>query len=174
VHSAYKDKLERRSGACLACGREFTGGETIVSAIFLPEGEEAFARKDLCPDCFEKAEAEPFSIWRGTQPLPVEDKHRVDFDLALRFLAKLVEEAEEDREGLVYVLTLLLSRKRRVKVLETKRERLVVSVPGDEEDAVVEIPVPTIDGETAEQVQLQLAELFGFAPPAPPETPAEA
>ena len=72
------------------------------------------------------------------------------------------------------MLTLLLSRKRRVKVLETKGDRLVVSVPGDEEDAVVEIAVPTIDAEAAETIQRQLAELFGFAPPEAADSPAEA
>jgi hypothetical protein len=183
VQSTYKDKLDRRSGACHACDRQFTGGETIVSAIFRAEGDEAFSRRDLCAECFEKSEVEPYSVWRGTQPLPVEEKHRVDFDLARRFLSRLIADAEEGREGLVYVLVLLLGRKRRVKVLETRRgptgERLVVSVPGDEEDAVVEVAAPTITAESAERIQAQLAELFGFAPPpsAEPEAadpPAEA
>ena len=183
MHSTYKDKLDRRAGACLECAKEFAGGDTIVSAVFRAEGQEEFVRRDLCSACFEAAEAEPFSVWRGTHPPPVEDQHRVDFDLALRFLAKLVEEPEEGREGLVYVLALLLSRKRRIKVLETRRtaggETLVVSVPGDEEDAVVEIEAPTITPEAVDRVQAQLAELFGFEPPpaaetATPDSPAEA
>jgi len=183
VHGAYKDKLDRRAGACLECAKVFAGGDTIVSAIFREEGQEQFARRDLCSACFEAVEAEPFSVWRGTHPPPVEDQHRVDFDLALRFLAKLIAEPEEGREGLLYVLTLLLIRKRRVKVLETRRrggvETLVVSVPGDEEDAVAEMEAPAITAEAVDRVQAQLAELFGFEPPpaaesATPDSPAEA
>ena len=175
-------KIRKRSAQCEACERPFEAGAMIVSLIS-EEGEEAFSRRDLCESCSADATAGAYSVWRGRQPPPPEDPHRLDFDLAMDFLDRLVKEADPAREGLVYTLTLLLSRKRRVKIRETRRmkdgELLSVVLPRPEEDEVVSVRAPRLTGQDVDRLQAELAALFGFAtagpeeasetPPDPPE-----
>ena len=79
-------------------------------------------------------------------------------------MAKLIREGDERRAGLVYTLTLLLSRKRRVKILETTRDRgsevMSVLVPGDEEDETHSVPVPILNAEEVDRIQAEIEVLF--------------
>ena len=157
-------RLTRRARACMGCERLFEEGEAIVSAVF--SGDEGFSRRDVCERCFEGAEG-AFSHWRSRQPADQREAHRLDLDLAREFLCKLVEQADPERRGLIYTLTLLLSRKRRVKITSTRRtaegETLSVLVPRAESDDVeVEVAVPGLSDEDVTALQAELAELFGF------------
>jgi len=162
-------RLQKRSAACGKCERPFEAGATIVSLI-RELGDEGFERTDLCEACSADAAAGAYSVWRAQQPAPPEDPHRLDFDLALEFFDRLVREADPAREGLVYTLTLLLSRKRRVKIRETRRvkdgEILSVVLPRAEEDETVSVRAPRLTNEDVDRLQGDLARLFGFAPEA--------
>ena len=165
-------KLDRRSATCTGCGREFAPGEAIVSAI--RQAKAGFLRSDSCESCAQGAPP-AFSVWRGHHPEPVEDPHRLDFELAGEFLADLLEQQGDQQAGLAYVLTLLLARKRRLKILATRDldggEELEILLPRPEEDRTLKVAVPRLDSGAIEAVQTRLAELFGFASP-PPGKPA--
>jgi hypothetical protein len=167
-----------RARVCAATGEPFDEGSMVVSAIYL-EGD-AFVRRDYAADRFPGPE-EAFSVWKSQIPIKAEEEQfKLDFDLAGGFLEKLVAEADPQREGLVYVLTLLLSRKRRVKILKTAalpegEQLLTVRIRGAEEDQEVQVRAPRLDAETVAALQQELAELFGFAEPEPePEPDADA
>lgn len=159
-------RIRKRARACTKCETPFAAGDLIVSTI--REGEEGFVRDDLCESCHGEG-GTAFSTWRSRQPPEREESKRLDYDLALRFLDRLLAEADPAREGMVYALTLLLSRKRRVKIRDTRRlpdgELLVVQVPRDEDDEVVQVRAPALDDAEADRLQNELAELFDFAPP---------
>lgn len=166
-------KLGRRAPECAATGRTFEEGEEIVSAIFLTD-DEGFERRDYGVDAFESID-DSFSFWRSRVPVTVEDERRLDFDLALEFFQRLRAEAEPERETLVYLLGLLLGRKRKLKmkgfVRRPEGEILRLVVRGAEEDEEVEIPVPNVGPEDAERLQADLNRLFGIAVPEEPEAP---
>lgn len=168
-------KIRKRAPACMESGRPFEPGDVIVSAIYPDPESEGFVRKDVLEQEFVH-DGSAFSFWKTVHEEEPSDERRVDFDLALSFLDRLIREADPAREGLVYTLTLLLSRKRRVKIKETRRlpdgELLTVLVPGAEEDQLVQVRAPTLDDEQVENLQSQLAELFDFGD-GPSDEPAE-
>ena len=100
----------------------------------------------------------------GTLPEAREEGRKLDFGLARDFLGRLLRQADPQRAGLAYALVLLLSRKRRIKIDETRRtkegEILVVTLPGDEEDETFEIEAPSLDAEEVSRIQGELELLF--------------
>ena len=161
-------KIRKRATECEVSGKVFEPGDVIVSAIY-EDGEE-FVRKDMTEECFAKEEHASFCFWRSRHPEPPAPQQRLDYDLAQTFFDRLVREADPAREGLVYTLTLLLSRKRRVKIKETRRlpegDLLGVVVPRPEEDELVQVRAPHLTSDEVDDLQTELATLFGFAPPA--------
>ena len=160
-------KIGKRARACMACEKEFGPGDAIVSAIY--ESGEEFTRRDVCEACFPEGR-DCYSHWlTREQPVP-EDPHRLDYNLALTFLDRLLWEADPARAGLTYVLALLLSRKRRVKIRETRQlpegELLLVDVRRPEQDERVQIRAPRLAEGEEDRLQAELEELFGFAKPA--------
>lgn len=158
-------KLRKRADACAVTGRPFQPGETVVSAIY-DDPEGGFLRKDMCEEAFREA-GEPFSHWRARHPEPPGDDRRLDYALAMTFFDRLVRKADPAQEGLVYVLALLLSRKRKVKIEGARPlpegELLTVSRRGPEEDESLQVRAPRLDSEEAERLQEELARLFDFA-----------
>ncbi len=164
-------KLQRRASACMACARPYADAEWIVSAIH-PDGE-GFLRRDLCETCFDGA-GEAHSHWRARQPIAPEERRRLDFDLAMSFFHRLVREADPAREAIAYLLALLLSRKRRVKIRQSRQlpegELLTVLVPGDEEEQTILLRAPRLSAADVEPLQAEIEQLLGLAdpPPGPP------
>ena len=155
-------RFSRRARACESCERSFDGGDEIFSAIF--RGEEGFERSDLCETCFGERPEGAFSHWKSRHPPPPAEAAKLDFNLAKDFLQKLIHEADPGQEGLAYTLTLLLSRKRRVKIKETRGDRIAVVIPqAAEEDLDVEIRAPRLSDEDIDRLQERIAQLFGFA-----------
>lgn len=160
-------RIGGRSKTCMITGRPFEAGETIVTVIS-KDPELGFVRQDICEQAFEGA-GDAFSHWRTQQPEDREEEQKLDFDLAREFLEKLVDEAAPEREPLAYVLTLLLARKRRVKIAETRAlpegELLTVVLRGQEEDREIQVRAPRLNEEQIAALQAELARLFGFAQP---------
>ena len=113
-------KIGKRARVCCVSGSTFAPGDAIVSAIYVaPDG--AFERRDMRDTHFDPAAEEPFCHWRSIEPDPDEPGRKLDYDLAMSFFDRLLNEANPTREGLLYTLTLLLSRKRRVRIQESRR-----------------------------------------------------
>ncbi len=162
-------KIDRKGTQCGACGKEFAAGETFVSAIWLrepPTDEGAFERKDACPACFEAEEREPFSRWVTRLPPEKPKGPLLDLGLAREFLLRLVAEADPERRNVTYVLALLLLRKRRLKLLEQRREGdlaiMTLRVTGTDEGKEFEVPAPEPTAEETEEITAELSRLFGL------------
>jgi len=168
--SAPEYRFGTRSRECMITGRPFAPGETIVTVIET-DPLLGFVRRDVCEEAFAGADG-AFSHWRSRQPENREDEQKLDFDLAREFLEKLIIEADPEREALTYVLTLLLARKRRVKIQATRSlpegDLLTVVLRGQEEDREVQVRAPHLDEERIGALQAELARLFGFAQPEEP------
>jgi hypothetical protein len=163
-------KLKRRSPVCMESGEPFREGDVIVSAIYpSPDG---FVRRDVRDDRFAAAAAGAFSVWRSRMPRTEEEERKLDMDLALDFLHRLLRDADPAREGLSYLLTLLLARKRRLKVRETRAvadgEILTVVMPRPEGEETVKVRAPVLGEAEIAALQQELARLFGFAEPPKP------
>jgi hypothetical protein len=174
-----KFRIGRKGAGCGVCGREFVPGDEFVSAIFEAEepreagGEEdevrTFERVDACVECFEKVERPAYSRWLTSLPDDQAKQPLLDLGMARDFLVRLCREENPERQGLVYILTLLLLRKRRVKLVTQRVENDVMvmdlTVKTGEGDEIEEITVPAkeLSEEETAEIEAELGRLFGLA-----------
>lgn len=161
-------KIAKKGAGCAVCGREFPVGEDFVSAIFeLPdEAEGMFERVDACAGCFAGLERAPYSRWTTRKPAETSKEPVLDLSLAREFLVRLAREGNPERGGLLYLLALLLLRKRRIKLLGERQGEggPLMDFAVRTEDAEVEVAVSARDLSPEEQADLEgeLARLFGL------------
>lgn len=158
--------IQSRGNTCQACQREFHDKEECISALFPdPPG---FIRKDFCIACWKQQEAAeqlPFSYWKTVFLLPPEaPPEPLRKETAESLLRRLLEEDHAQQIPVMYILALMLERK---KVLIEK------DVTVDDEDTVRRIyehrktgevfviTDPRLKVESLETVQQQVAEMLG-------------
>lgn len=161
----------RREACCATCGVAFTPGSSVVSTLVAAESDAQapFERRDYCTACFDAAASRPFSWWRAAVPQPDDKKAAFDLGVAREFLLRLLQEDAPERASLRYLLTLLLLRKRIVRVADQFRDErgdvMTVRIPPD--DTVHEVPCPDIDEAEAAALREQLGRLFDLGDGAP-------
>ena len=114
-------KIRPALAACEACKRTFSAGESIHSTI-LAEGER-FVRKDHCLGCRPaESEAAVFCFFQTHAPQP-ETSQRTILEEVREFFKKLeaLGECGLHQRRLRYLSALWLSRKKQLKLVETKR-----------------------------------------------------
>ena len=184
-------RIGRKGVGCRFCERVFKPGDEFVSAIYEAEvaaaptaggqakagAEEdevrSFERQDTCPGCFEKVERPAFSHWLTSLPVDAAKQPLLDLDMARDFLVRLCREDHPERRGLTYILTLLLLRKRRAKLVTQRTETggdaettlMDLTVKIGEADEVEEITVPVceLSEEETTGIETELGRLFGLA-----------
>jgi len=158
-------KIERRKRTCTSCHREFESEEKHFSAIRLAEGK--FGRLDACLPCWDRLFPAggdvPFSSWTTTAPK--RGKRRLeDVAAMVEFFKRLVERRGADpvHDKVLYLTSLLLMRKRRVRAAGSKsdgaRTLLVLEKAWDGE--TVEIVDPAIPDEELGALKAELERLF--------------
>jgi hypothetical protein len=169
--------VPRRARSCALSEREFAAGDRVVTELF--DRGDAFERRDRLESVEPpEGDATPFSRWSFVVPAEPERRPGVDLDLAMRFLRDLIAANDPERRPLAQVLSLLLVRKRRLKIVErgtsSSGDRVVrATIPGPEDDEMLEIPDPPLTPEVVASVTREVNDLFGFEERVP-ETPIEA
>ena len=168
-------RIARKGTACGVCKRAFPAEETFVSVIFENQPSEdpeerpadAFERLDACPACFETVERAPFSRWTTKIPDDAARQPILDLGMARDFLVRLAREGNPERENLMFILSLLLLRKRKVKLTgrrvedETDLMDLVVKTEDGEEE--ITVPSRTLSEDETKDLEEELGRLFGLA-----------
>ena len=143
-------KISASSHVCQACDRQFGVGDEYYSAVVEVEGEQVFARHDFCPDCWKPDAAAYFSFWKTRVPEPEQPRRRgpqlVDLARLMQLFEHLDDAQEDHALRFRYVLALVLMRKRRLKVVSSRRlaggrgEELTLREPGTDRRHVVRAP----------------------------------
>ena len=143
-------KISASSRLCQACARQFGVGDEYYSAVVEVEGEQVFARHDFCPDCWKPDAAEYFSFWKTRVPEPEQPRRRgpqlVDLGRLMQLFEHLDDAQEDHALRFRYVLALVLMRKRRLKVVSSRRlaggrgEELTLREPGTDRRHLVRAP----------------------------------
>ncbi len=171
-------QLGKGSRACTFCAKAFVPGEDHFAGV--EETPGGFLRREICLTCWINRPVALFSYWRTRVPVPPQ-KPKENIQAAIAFFEKLAAEGDPAplRRKLHYLLGLILMRRRRLKLQETRRvegvEVLVLEKAWTGE--TIELADPVILEEEIDLLRDELARLFdldgGRAAPAPePEAAA--
>jgi hypothetical protein len=118
-------RIHRREARCGRCERTFTEGEAIFSLLFFDA--QGLRREDRCQPCFEGAspgsetETTQLVFWRTRHDPDRRTRFAVDFEAIEELFLALDGRAEGRLPELRYLLTLLLLRKKRLKLVGVRR-----------------------------------------------------
>jgi hypothetical protein len=104
--------IRPRDHACHGCQTAFADGQICHSRLTF--GLEGYTRSDLCEACHAQApESGAWSAWQGVYhaPPPPEEEP-LKKETAESLLRRLMEEGGEGRRNVVYILAVMLERKR--------------------------------------------------------------
>lgn len=112
-------KIRRKQEGCTRCGRAFAAGEAHFSVLLL--AAETLEREDHCGACFQDRRrvpaAEELIWWRTRRPADARRGLAVDFETVEQLFHGLEQRQETRLQELRYLLSLLLMRKRRLKLV---------------------------------------------------------
>lgn len=150
-------KIERRKPHCGACNRDFDSEEIHYSGIL--ETPEGFARRDYCLACWDGRRDELFSYWKTQSPIR-EERKLENVQAMADFFTRLVSEPLEDptRRKVAYLVSLLLMRRRRIKLISSSRGWLDLEKAWDGE--TVRIPDPVIAEGELDSLKGEMENLF--------------
>jgi hypothetical protein len=124
---------------------------------------ERLRREDACPACFERpTESGELLFWRTRHTLDRKQRFAVDFEAIEELFLALDGRREGRQAELRYLLSLLLLRKKRLKLVGVRRqaggETLCVRRPRRQEE--FEVQVFELDSERALALKAELARVF--------------
>lgn len=105
--------IKSRSTVCTACAIAFNDSQIYISA--LSSGVAGYERGDFCETCWQTKEAElsPFSSWQGVYRKPPAGLvDPLKKETAETLLRKLMEDEDPLNEGVIYILAVMLERKK--------------------------------------------------------------
>ncbi len=105
--------IQARGNHCTACQAAFADRQQYYSALRVTA--EGYARGDYCAACWPVIEAGGacFSQWGGTYKLPPpKPEETLKKETAESLLRKLIEDEDPARGNVIYILAVMLERKR--------------------------------------------------------------
>jgi len=162
--------IGRSPGRCAETGRAFEPGEPYIAAVVEREGEEGFERVEYSEDAWARG-ARPerlFGYWRAVMHSPdAAPKPFVD-DGSLLELFDSLEDGEDDRAALRFVVTLMLLRKRMLRHVgqrhrQDRREMLVRRAGETAESPAIAVLDPGLAASEVESIAGQLAPILSGA-----------
>ena len=163
-------KIDKRGKGCHACRRSFDSEEVHYSGIAEVSAQQEqpedpalragdrFERRDYCVPCWEK-KPDLFSFWKTRMPRK-EEKRIEDINAMQEFFRRLIAGPLEDpaRAKIAYLTALLLSRKRRVRLVGSSGGKLKIEKTWDGE--TMTLPEPVITDEELGDLRFRMEELF--------------
>ena len=120
-------KIDASSRCCRTCRRVFGVGDEYYSAVAETAQENLLERHDFCPACWKPGEAGYFSFWKARVPEPEPPIQRgprlIDMGRLMQLFEHLADSPDPQARRFRYVLALVLMRKRRLKVMESRRPK---------------------------------------------------
>lgn len=104
--------VRKRGQQCEACGRVFVDRETIHSRLVFEKGE--YLRIDYCKKCkSHSCVGTPLSSWKTVVlPAAPPKEETLKKENAESLLRKLIDDSAHDHANAIYILTLMLERKK--------------------------------------------------------------
>jgi hypothetical protein len=158
-------QIQASSRRCAVTGREIAPGERYYS-VLLDRGD-SFVRQDFSPEAWRGPPENTFSFWQGRLPLAggAPKRQPIDDELLLDCFARLEGELEPGKQAFRYVLALLLVRRKRLRLEETRREggQEVLTLRDGRSKARYLVIDPGLPDGELESVQDEVFEVLGWA-----------
>jgi hypothetical protein len=114
-------RIERIRDRCFTCSKPFEHDQRVVSVV--EADTEKVVRHDLCDGCAPKGGTTAVSLWWETRfQQQTNKKKKVDFNRLLRIFEAWQKAPPPGQESLVYLIALLLVRKRFLKMVDLVNE----------------------------------------------------
>jgi hypothetical protein len=175
--------IQSRAHACAACGKSFADQEAYHTLLFDEKAD--FRRSDVCQACWQKQYSEGardrkgfISYWHGVYVVPPAPVDAIQRENAESLLRKLIELNDPRYIPAGYILSVMLERKRLLKVkeqlLRDGQRAFIYEQPATGD--VFTIIDPALQLNQLEQVQRDVAALLehGLNPAEPQPPPAAA
>lgn len=155
--------IARSNKVCSATGQDIEPGVAFYSAL-IEEGD-LFQRRDYSSEAWPEVEkANFFSYWKnkGWQPGEQSKAKAIDYDRLLSFFDDLSNAEENHRRLFRYVVALILSRKRILRLDDLRRleDGDCLVLYDRRSQTVLEVAAPPATPEQLKSVQEQLNALF--------------
>ncbi len=154
-------KIERIRDRCTTCSQPFQHDQRVVSVIEI-DLSDRIVRRDLCSSCGSTPTARSV-WWEARFEIPTQKKRRVDFNRLLRIFEAWQPSPPKNQEALLYLITLLLVRKRFLRLVdlvsEGGREFLRLRRPGPAERTFL-APAPLLAPADLPALRARLEELI--------------
>lgn len=154
-------ELPRFTRKCSVTERDIQPGETFYSAVVPDEQGEGWKRLDFAKDAWKGPPEGASAWWKSKLPAREAGKKAAPSEVLMRLFVELQD--TQTRPDMLYVLTLLLLRRRALRLedeLEPDPNFVVCSPMHDE--TVYRVPVVDMSAERVEALQLELdALLYG-------------
>lgn len=152
-------EIRRSARRCAKTDREFQQGE-IVYSVLVAEGADV-VRYDYCPEAWQGPPENALAWWKTEAGEAAAKRYMAPNDVVLHYFQQL--DGQPDQEDVRYVLTLLMIRRRIVRLEESEpdehgRECLLVFCPRNETE--YRVPVAPPNPQRANEIQEALTKLL--------------
>lgn len=172
--------IQPRAHACQSCGHAFQKGEPLHTLLF--DARPGYQRLDVCEGCWQTQHAQGSNHRRGFishwvsryEPPPPAPPEPIQKETAESLLRKLVALNAPEYAGSVFILAVMLERKRvlKVKVRLAGADRPVWIYEHARTGEVFTVTDPQLRLDQLDTVQREAARLLEHGLPAHPESAA--
>lgn len=118
-------QIQTRASECQGCGRRFSDRQPYHTLLWADADAGRYRRQDVCPECWEtryrqeaRTRPEVVSFWRGVYEAPPPPREPIQRDAAESLLRQLCERGDPRYRSAVYILAVMMERKRLLRVKE--------------------------------------------------------
>jgi hypothetical protein len=154
--------IKHRADVCATTQRPFAPGENFYTLLF--READGFRREDLSEEGWAKRNEniQPFSFWRSRYEPPPPTTEPMAKGNAEDLLRRLLAEKNPERANAIYVLAVMLERKRVLKQIKsesTDGNRVLIYEHGKTGDVFI-VPDPQLRLDEIAKVQADVATLM--------------
>jgi hypothetical protein len=172
--------IQSRAHACQACSQSFVDKQSYHTVLL--DARAGYTRQDLCEACWAKAKTEAagqagfISHWQGLFEQPAPQPELIRRETAETLLRKLIELDDPRHLAAVYILAVMLERKRLLKVKDQIRQdgRRVFVYEQPRTGDVFTVADPDLSLDQLDEVQRDVAHLLEHGLPAVDPSPLPA
>ena len=171
--------IRPRGETCHKCQGPFVEEQVYFSALLF--SEDGYNRADFCQNCWQTVQPgfSPYSTWQGLFRPPPPQEDVLKKETAESLLRHLMEDKDTSQRNAIYILALMLERKRILveRDVQTRENGDIIRIYEHRKTGeTFVVPDPQLHLDQLEHVQQEVVAMLGSGQetPSAPGTPPEA